>query len=396
VIYLDNAATTRVDDRVVQAMLPYFTEHFGNPESVHCAADEPKKAICRATKQVERLLGSEGKGMVIFTSGGTESNNMVFRLLCDGPDRLCSRVFTSRTEHKSVLEPAEAARCVWLTYLIPGDQGYVSVSDLDHIEVSAGTLVSLMRENNETGMLNDSFEIGALCRRKGAFYHVDCVQSAGSIPMRVLEMKADLVSISSHKIHGPKGVGCLWISDRLLGCLSEGRGTVMMLGGGQQDGLRAGTMDVPGIVGFGEAAALTADYVERLAHHHADSTYELSRTFLESLRTECASLGVLFRMKFAANPHSDPKILAVTFPGADAETVVMMAAKRGLCVSNGAACNAVLSEPSDVLLNSGFSEEEARNTVRVSFSRMNTPRECTAGASILADTVKHVLSLNGS
>lgn len=397
-IYLDNAATTQVDERVLKTMLPYFTEHFGNPESEHCAATEPKEAIRQATEKVEWLLNSQGKGKVIFTSGGTESNNMVFRLFGGMFSRdhpLCMNIITSETEHKSVLEPAKAAvdrGGSVLRMLKPGRKGYISVDDISPDEIPAFTLVSLMQVNNETGMINDTYQIGDRLRQfhdLDVFYHVDCVQSAGSEPIDVEDMSADLVSISSHKIHGPKGVGCLWVSDRLLNRMDH-HNIAMILGGGQQDGFRAGTMDVPGIVGFGEAAAYAAHYVECCF-----SVGELSDSFLQSLKTYCDKLGIRFTARFVRDVcHHDPKILAITFPGADAETVVLMASHNGLCISNGAACNSVLSEPSYVLMNSGMSAETARNTVRVSFSRQNTYDDCDFGAKVLAETVKQVLTLN--
>lgn len=390
-IYLDNAATTQVDERVLKTMLPYFTEHFGNPESEHCAAAEPREAIKQATEKVEWLLHSKGKGKVIFTSGGTESNNMAFRL-AGGEHPLCINVISSETEHKSVLEPAKAAQRARLRLIKPGRKGYVSVDDIDPNEIPAFTLVSLMCVNNETGMINDTYQIGDRLRQFSnldVFYHVDCVQSAGSVPIDVEDMNADLVSVSSHKIHGPKGVGCLWVSDRLLDRM-EHRNIAMILGGSQQDGFRAGTMNVPGIVGFGEAAAYAANYVEC-----GFDIGDLSDTFLQSLQTYCDQNKVRFTAKFAHDVrHHDPKILAITFPGADAETVVLMASHNGLCISNGAACNSVLSEPSYVLMNSGMSAETARNTVRVSFSRQNTYDDCDFGAKVLAETVKQVLALN--
>lgn len=390
-IYLDNAATTRVDERVLKAMLPYFTEQFGNPESEHCAAEEPKEAIRQATEKVEWLLHSKGKGKVIFTSGGTESNNMAFRL-AGGENPLCINIISSETEHKSVLEPAKAANRAKLKLLKPGRKGYISVDDVDPNEIPAFTLVSLMQVNNETGMINDTYQIGDRLRQFNdldVFYHVDCVQSAGSVPIDVEGMNADLVSVSSHKIHGPKGVGCLWVSDRLLERMSN-HNITMIRGGGQQDGFRAGTMNVPGIVGFGEAAAYAANYVECCF-----SVEEFSETFLRALKTHCDKLGVRFTAKFVNDvSHHDPKILAITFPEADAETVVLMASQNGLCISNGAACNSILSEPSYVLLNSGFSDRSAMNTVRVSFSRQNTYDDCENGAKVLAETVRLVLDMN--
>mgnify|MGYP002621407765 CR=1 FL=1 len=347
-------------------MLPYFTEYFGNPESEHAAGDKPREAIRRATEHIEWLLHSRGNGKVIFTSGGTESNNMAFRLV-DGSRPLCMNIITSATEHKSVLEPAKATRNSKLRLLRPGRKGYISADDIKPEEIPAFTLVSLMHMNNETGMINEVYKIGDRLRQFSdldVFYHIDCVQSAGVKSIDVTDMNADLVSISSHKIHGPKGVGCLWVSDRLLERM-EDHNVSMILGGGQQDGFRAGTMDVTGIVGFGAAASMAANDVEA----RSASVDSLARVFTDELRERCKELEILLQVHFASSEHHSNKVLSITFPGADAETVVLMASRNGLCVSNGAACNSVLSEPSYVLLNSGMSGDTARNTIRISFSK---------------------------
>lgn len=391
-IYLDNAATTQVDDRVVKQMLPYFTEHFGNPESSHQAASKPLDGIRQAEQSVEWLLHTKGHGKVIFTSGGTESNNMVFRL-AGGEHPLCINMITSLTEHKSVLAPARAAMRSKLFSLKPGRKGYISADDLDPSQIPAYTLVSFMHMNNETGMINEVYEIGDRLRHFSdldVFFHVDCVQSAGCLSIDVNDMNVDLVSVSSHKIHGPKGVGCLWISDRLLNRMEDHKNIAMILGGGQQSGYRAGTMDVPGIVGFGAAARIAANDVET----HSVDTDGLAQVFISELRQRCKELEILLQVRFPVSDHHSNKILSITFHKADAETVVLVASQHGLCVSNGAACNAVLSEPSYVLLNSGMSEDAARHTIRVSFSKFNTYDECRTGADILAESVNEVLALN--
>lgn len=375
----------------MKEMLPYFTEHFGNPESSHQAASRPLDGIRSAEQSVEWLLHTKGKGKVIFTSGGTESNNMVFRL-AGGDHPLCINTITSATEHKSVLEPARASRISKLFLMKPGRKGYISVDDLDPSQIPAYTLVSFMHMNNETGMVNDVYEIGDRLRAFSdldVFFHVDCVQSAGCLPIDVNDMNADLVSVSSHKIHGPKGVGCLWVSDRLLERMDH-RNIALILGGGQQSGYRAGTMDVTGIVGFGAAASRAANDVET----HSVDADGLARVFISELRERCKELEILLQVRFSTSDHHSNKILSITFPGADAETVVLVASREGLCVSNGAACNSVLSEPSYVLLNSGMSADVARNTIRVSFSKFNTYDECRAGADILAESVNEVLALN--
>ena len=383
-----------MDEAVLSAMMPYFQDDFGNPESVHAAADKPSAAIKNAEEQVsEFLLHADHHGMVIFTSGGTESNNMAFGL-AGNVDPLCMNIITSATEHKSVLEPARSCMRSKLRVLKPGKKGYISADDISVNEIPAFTLVSLMHMNNETGTVNDVYEIGeklSAFSDMDVFFHVDCVQSAGALGIFVNEMHADLVSISAHKIHGPKGVGCLWVSDRVLERVGDRKVISMIRGGGQQYGFRAGTMNVPGIVGLGEAAELAGKYVDE--HFASGDDTVIGDWFRNDLDLECKKRGIKYHINFDQFLHHHDKVLSVTFPKADAETVVMIASENGLCISNGAACNSVLSEPSYVLTSSGMSPEKARNTVRVSFSRFNTCDDCKAGAEILAEAVSEVLGL---
>lgn len=375
-------------------MLPYLKEEYGNPDSVHAAAVVPKTAISVADEQVsDSLLHSGRKGQVFFTSGGTESNNMAF-MLAGNTDPLCMNIITSATEHKSVLESAKG--CAWskLKVLKPGAKGYISVDDIDENEVPAFTLVSLMHMNNETGAVNDVYKIGEKLKKfrdMDVFFHVDCVQSAGTLSICVNEMNADLVSISSHKIHGPKGVGCLWVSDRVLERVGNRSTLSLIRGGSQQLGFRAGTLNVPGIVGLGEAAEVAGGFVDNnLAD---DSISFLGDLFRSALEEACEKLKLKYIINYDDSLHHHDKVLSITFPGADSETVVMIASQNGLCVSNGAACNSVLSDPSYVLINSGMSADMARNTIRVSFSRHNTGNDCKNGAEILANAVDEVLHL---
>ncbi len=390
-IYLDNAATTKTRREVVATMLPYFSQYYGNPESVHAAARMPNEAIAEAEKSVHDLIHSNGSGKVIFTSGGTESNNMVFKL-CQAPKQMCLNIITSATEHKSVLEPAKACERATIRLMLPGKKGFIAGDALAPEDIPAFSLVSLMHMNNETGTVNDVYHIGDLLKRFSdldVFYHVDCVQSAGEIPIYVHDMNADLISISSHKIHGPKGIGCLWVSDRLMERIEDGKNLAVIRGGGQQDGFRAGTMDVPSIAGFGKACELASDTV-----HNKETVDELANMFLDYLKKRCKQKNIKVKLNFNDDATHDNKILSIQFPGADAETVVMIASRDGLCISNGAACNSVSSEPSYVLTNSGIRPDAARNTVRVSFSCENKLGDMLQAAEILASAVEEVLSMN--
>ena len=390
-IYLDNAATTKTRREVVEAMLPYFSEYYGNPESVHVAAEVPKRAIEKAEQQVRDLLHSYGRGKVIFTSGGTESNNMVFKM-CQPQAQMMLNIITSPTEHKSVLEPAKACGCASLKFVRPREQGFVSGDMLTPKDIPMFSLISLMHVNNETGTVNDVYGIGETMKMFSdldVFYHVDCIQSAGELPIFVNDMHVDMVSISSHKIHGPKGIGCLWVSDRIMERVVDGRNIAVIIGGGQQEGFRAGTMDVPSIVGFGKACELASN-----TQQNKTVINMLAGLFMQELEKCCESKNIKMKLNFGDEVPHDNKILSIQFEGADAETVVMVASRNGLCISNGAACNSVSSEPSYVLLNSGLKPDAARNTVRVSFSCDNTMAEIEQAAEILTSSVEEVLALN--
>lgn len=386
-IYLDNAATTEVLPEVFLGMIPFIRGGFGNPDSPHALGRKSAYAIEKARESVSRFIGANGSGALIFTSGGTESNNMVFGSASNSP--VAMNVITSATEHKSVLEPARSSRVNSVRIIKPGSKGYISKDDIARIEIPAFTIVSLMHMNNETGMMNDINAIGEYLKQFrdiGVFFHVDCVQSAGAIQIDVKKMNADMVSISSHKIHGPKGVGCLWVSDRVLDYTDCGRSLGIIRGGGQENGMRAGTSNVPGIVGFGiacESASETPETYNRIAD-----------IFKNSLKDYCGELNIDYHINLFDNRFHCNKILSITFPGADSETVVLNASRGGLCISAGAACNSELSEPSYVLTSSGISEDDARCTVRISFSNLNSYVDAIDGARILAETVRNVLDLN--
>ena len=386
-IYLDNAATTKILPRVWNEMQPYYTRYYGNPDSPHEIGREAREAVELARKRVADLIGAKS-GYVIFTSGGTESNNMAFEMLNEYP--IAMNVITSRTEHKSVLEPARLSRAISVKYLKPGRKGYISDDDLNPNEVPAYTLVSLMYLNNETGMINGVYGIGKKLkefRDMDVFFHVDCVQAAGSLDIDVEQMGADMVSVSSHKLHGPKGVGCLWVSDRILERIDDGHTLRLVSGGGQENGLRAGTLNVPGIVGFGKAAQIATDVIK-------EAVDEIASLFVNELDKYCTQRGITYKINWLNDDMHCNKVLSITFPSADAETVVLMASRNGLCISAGAACNSESSEPSYVLTNSGIKDDLARSTVRVSFSNYNSYTDVTQGALILANTVYDVLQLN--
>lgn len=369
-IYLDNAATTQVDPVVVEAMLPYLKQSFGNPGSTHLHGRVAKMAIDEAREKVALMINAEPE-QIIFTSGGSEANNMVIKQAVNKSFVACSAV-----EHDSILGAVKSS----VGYIIDVDHnGLVTkealINTLDKYDIG---LVSIMYVNNETGAVNDVKALSKICRDRGILFHTDCVQATACKKIDVKELDVDFLSISSHKIHGCKGVGCLYVRDKsLISPLING-------GGAQEFGLRGGTENVPGIVGFGEACLVR--YTE------TDIDYNLMKDHFclvlsnhlpdDSFRVNCGSV----------NDHG--KILSITFDGIDAQTLVMMLDTKDISISTGSACTSHETTPSHVLKAIGMSDEEANNTVRISFSKYTQYSEIEKAAKKIADWVNFVKTID--
>ena len=255
-IYMDYHATTPVDPRVVEAMLPFFTDHFGNAASRnHPFGWEAEEAVEKARKQVADLIGASAKE-IVFTSGATESNNLAIKGVAEMYREKGNHIITCVTEHKAVIDTCKhlEKEGYRVTYLPVAKDGLISLDELKQAISDKTILITIMSANNEIGVLQPIAEIGAIAKEKGILFHTDGVQAVGKVPFNVNEMKVDLVSISAHKMYGPKGVGALYVRRRGPAAALE----PMMHGGGHERGLRSGTLDVPAIVGFGAAAALCA------------------------------------------------------------------------------------------------------------------------------------------
>lgn len=371
-IYLDNAATTMVSPDVLKAMTPYLTNKYGNPGGLYALGRRAGQAVQAARRQTADFLHAE-PSQIIFTSGGSEANNLVFHGLKDTLKRLGkTHVLVSAVEHDSVLKSADALiKDGFDVERMPPIQGAAMVDPdtvLRMLRPETG-LVSVMYMNNETGDVSDVRTICGLCHEHGVLFHTDCVQAAGYLPLDTAELGCDLLSISSHKIHGPKGMGALFVRDpSLLTPLIHG-------GGAQEFGLRGGTENVAGIVGFGKACEL-AHREPRITVRWGDILYRsLMELKLPDVHINGSSSG------------KRSKILNLRFDGVDAQTLLLMLDSYQVCASAGSACCSLENTASHVLKAIGLSDEEARSSVRFSFSDMTFYHEIDDAADIIANCV---------
>ena len=387
-IYLDNAATTQIDPLVVEAMMPYLTEQFGNPGSLYKLGRDAKAAVEKARAQVARLIGAKPE-QIIFTSGATEANNMVFEITRPFLERTGkTHVVTSQIEHKSVLKSVQ--RLVDKHNFDATFGGLSrSMSNLpDSISESITPktgLVSIMYANNEIGHAFDVRLIGKLCKKHDVLFHTDCVQAASCRPINVERIGCDFATISSHKIHGPKGIGALFVKDPDMW-------EPMILGGDSQEfGLRGGTENVASIVGFGKACELIMQH-QTLAEQ--DRLEAMKTAFISSLDIKLNQYGLDNVWMVNGCSRTATKTISFRVNGVDAESLILMADNAGVCISAGSACNSRLNELSHVLTSIGLTPDQARSSFRVSFSRMNTAEEVAKAAEIIADCIATLLTIN--
>jgi cysteine desulfurase len=370
-IYLDYQATTPVDPRVLQAMLPYFAEKFGNPGSVsHSFGREASLAVENAREQVAALIGADARE-IVFTSGATESNNLAIKGAARFRGEERRHIVTLATEHKCVIESAKAmeAEGFRVTYLPVGPTGRVDLERLAAAIDEDTFLVSIMAAHNEIGTLQSLAEIGALCRAHGVYFHTDAAQAVGKIALDVEAFAIDLMSISGHKIYGPKGIGALYVRRRPRARLEP-----LLSGGGQERGLRSGTLPAPLIIGFGEACAISGQEMEE----EAQRLTGLRKRFADGLAERVPD----FRINGDVE-HRLPGNLNVTLPGVDAEA--LMAAVPDLALSSGSACTSAEVEPSYVLRAIGLPEDLARASLRIGFGRFTEASEVDYAAQAIAD-----------
>jgi len=363
-IYLDNAATTPLADAVRQAMEPYFGAFYGNPSSVHRAGREARAAVERAREQTARAIGAD-PSEILFTSGGTEADNTAIIGTALAHREQGRHIVTTSIEHHAVLHTCQFLQTLGfdVTYVAPQADGRIRVQDVVDALRDDTILVSVMMVNNETGAIQPIAEIGRVTRERGIKFHTDAVQAAGLLELDVAQLGVDLLSLSGHKLHGPKGVGALYVH-------KKARITPFQHGGSQERDRRAGTENLPGIVGFGTAiAAAVAQREQKLAH-----IAELRDVMMTTLARELDNLHV--------NSPVDglPAILNVTFAGVAGEALLMNLDMQGIAASAGSACTAGSIQPSHVLLAMGLAPEQVKSAIRFSFSGHNTREEVEAAA----------------
>jgi cysteine desulfurase len=375
-IYLDHHATTPVDQRVLETMLPFFSQKFGNAASrQHRFGWEANDAVEKARKQIAALIGASTKE-IVFTSGATEANNLAIKGAAEAARSRGDHIVTVATEHKAVLDPCKRLESQgWRVSVLPVDgDGRVDVRDVEQAVTDRTALVSVMAANNETGVVQPVREIAAIAHAKGALVHTDAVQAVGKVPLDVESLGVDLLSMSAHKLYGPKGVGALFVRRRPpISLLPQ------FDGGGHERGLRSGTLNVPGIVGFGAAAEIARDEMPGESTRLAG----LRDRLLE--RLDAAVDGVTVNGGRAARL---PGSLNVSFPRIDGEALLV--SLEGVAVSSGAACTT--AEPSHVLLAMGLRKDLALASLRFGLGRWTTEEEIDEASRRVAETVTHLRS----
>jgi cysteine desulfurase len=398
-IYLDNHATTRVDPRVLEAMLPLFTETFGNAGSVnHSFGWEAKAAVDAARESIAAAIGAEARE-IVFTSGATESNNLAIRGLAERARRKGNHIVSATTEHKAVLDPLKrlARRAFEVTLLDVEQHGSPRAGWLDPQKVAAAIradtlLVSVMLANNEIGVIQPIAEIAAVCASRGVPLHCDATQAVGKIPVDAQQLGASLMSFTAHKIYGPKGVGALYVRRAGGGVRLE----PLIDGGGQENGLRSGTLNVPGIVGFAKALELCVAELPAEMMRLAALRERLWNGLLQAVPDVVLNGPPFSTAKDLpqAGAHSLrlPGNLNCSFPLVNGEALMM--SMKTIAVSSGSACTSANPEPSHVLAALGLSEDLTRASLRFGIGRFNSEEEIDYAIAAVAENVHRLRQLS--
>ena len=360
-IYLDNAATTKTAPEVVEAMLPYFSEHYGNPSSIYSLAGESKDAVTKARETIAGILGARTEE-IYFTAGGTESDNWAIKAAFEAYKAKGNHIITTKIEHHAVLHTCqylEKERGAKVTYLDVDENGLVKLEELEKPITPETILISVMFANNEIGTIQPVREIGMIAREHGILFHTDAVQAFGQLPIDVDACRIDMLSSSAHKINGPKGIGFLYIRKGV-------KIRSFVHGGAQERKRRAGTENVPGIVGYGAAAKLAADTMEeRTAKERELRDYMIGRIQSE---VECCRLN--------GDPVKRlPNNVNFSFEFVEGESLLIMLDMEGICASSGSACTSGSLDPSHVLLAIGLPHELAHGSLRLTLSAETTKEE---------------------
>lgn len=379
-IYLDHHATTPIDPRVFDEMMPYFTEHFGNASSLdHSFGYDASLAVQKAREQIASVIGAK-HDEIIFTSGATESDNLAILGTMQRNQDRGDHIITCVTEHKAVLDTVKHLEKLGknVTYLPVDKYGQISLDELENSITAKTVMISLMAANNEIGTIHDLQKIGQIAHDHDVIFHTDAAQAIGHIPIDVNKMNIDLMSFSSHKIYGPKGIGALYVrSIRPRVKLSS-----IVYGGGQERGLRSGTLNVPGIVGFAKAV--------ELAVSEMDSENQRYQKWTGMMIDEFEKIGgKLNGPKTNRLTHN----LNVSFPGIEGKAIINSVSKK-LAISAGSACTTQTVEPSHVLLGIGLDEDLLYSSIRIGFGRFNTDDETKIAIEEICNAVKSLCCIS--
>jgi len=381
-VYLDNNATTPCDPRVVEAMLPYFFEHHGNAASrSHPFGWEAEDAVDKARKQVAELIGADEKE-IIFTSGATEADNLAIKGVFEMYSRKGNHIITAKTEHKAVLDTCKALekKGAEITYLDVQEDGLIDLSKLEAAIKPTTILVSIMWANNETGVIQPMKEIGDICAKNGVLLMSDATQAVGKIPVNPRENGIHLMAFTAHKMYGPKGVGALYVSRKE----PRVKVTAQMDGGGHERGMRSGTLNVPGIVGFGKAAEIA----------HAEMAKDAERLSKLRDRLESELKNSLEEVYINGNPaHRMPHVTNMSFKHVEGEGL-MMTFNQNIALSSGSACTSASLEPSYVLVALGLGDDLAHSSLRFSLGRFNTDEDIDYAVEAIRNGVNHMRDLS--
>ena len=380
-LYMDNHATTQMDPRVLEAMMPYFTGKFGNAASRnHAFGWEAEQAVEQAREQIAKLIGATSKE-IIFTSGATESNNLAIKGIAEMYRERGNHIITQVSEHKAILDPCKRLEKngFRVTYLPVKADGLIDIEDLKRAMDDKTILVSIMFANNEIGVIQPIEEIGKLCHERGVIFHTDAVQAVGKIPVDVQAMNIDVLSLSGHKIYGPKGVGALYVRRRN----PRVQINAQIDGGGHERGMRSGTLNVPGIVGLGKACELSG---QEMAEESARLT-ALRDRLKNKLESSLDYVHINGTME-----HHLPGNLNMSFVYVEGESLLM--GINDIAVSSGSACTSATLEPSYVLKALGLGDDVAHSSIRFGLGRFNTQAEVDYVADKVIDVVLKLRELS--
>lgn len=378
-IYFDHSATTPVDKEVASLMMEYMTEKFGNPSSIHSFGREVKKAVDEARQQVAALLGANSSE-IFFTSGGTEADNLALKGIAFANRKKGNHIITTCIEHHAILHTCEYLETLGftVTYLPVDKNAMVSLDDIKKAITDKTILISIMFANNEVGTIQPIKEIGQLAREKGIYFHTDAVQAVGNYPIDVNEYNIDLLTLSGHKFHGPKGIGALYVRRGV-------RIDAVQHGGGQERSLRAGTENVPGIVGLGKAAEIAKrDLSKKMAHISA-----LRDKLINGITEKVPDI------KLNGHPTKRmPGSVNFSFLYVEGESLLLNLDLKGIAASSGSACTSGSLDPSHVLLAMGLTHEVAHGSLRITLGRDNTEDDIDYCLTVLPEIVERLRSMS--